>query len=1344
MRNAAFLFGMFSECTNLRHLDVASWDMPNLDSFGAIFENCENLTFIDLSGWDTSSVNLQQQQGAMGDPYQRAFFGSGIKVIRLGNKNSRAIIAAMRERFPKSHLMAQSDKQWYTAFLIPSGKADTYSASGAFPDVIQAVTIESKSLLAPTDVLHKTAALDKSDRIFNQVPKAHVRAYSISSSTANMSCLTIYQKANGKIRKIASAGRDGDFGMVPYDQFEVGEKVFLSVTDAQGRIIETHPLLLTVEDSGTRDIPTSFEIGDGVKLTLSNWPFNGQTIEMPVCSFPVTSKISADGKVQMGINIPLMSSDDPEWDSKIRDAGYLKDLVSDGKNKNILSRHKESRKKARASKLEPTIAGFVEGDLATGRFKGELAIEVSWRTAQENQVSVLGVPVVIEVSGGIDGSGTFASDNIVIADKKLKIREGSFKVDLSGTVGLYGGVGFAYVASAGIWGSITAGGSANLLPKWQLNELYLQGKCGLKALILGKSFTLTLSPEDKLKWYLYRRNNTFLPLGAQMSSPLSDSTAGMDPEFVQLPLSRSYLPRLTSWDADAQETPESAHRLQGNAYPDAQIQMVETEGGMLATFLADDEERNDANRATLMWTRYDESTHAWTSPQPVWQDGTMDCYPSLCQDGSGGAYIVWSDSRQAVGDQDSLTDIARHADVALAHYDATSQTVTDCQFVNETPDFYEAGIRVASIDGKPTVAWYQNMPQNIAGDTGEHGIILATQDDGGWSCREIATATGLVTGIDVGSLSETGIAWAADADGLIETQSDTHVMLWEDTNGTRTIGAEGSWNPCFAKAEHGTVLAWGQNDSMIYMDDRHIVKHAFDGLPYTNWRVIGDLADNAIVTYLRYADNRGNVVGRICSEGTWLDEDALVTDQGKNVLSYATTFPDGTPCTMWISANETADTISEAEIWFSSGGTQSTARLDSARYDNNAILASVTNCGATPITDAKVSVSENGQTVAEGTAETTLSAGENTEITIPMQLPNDGQTHEYEVAVTPGSLEGTPISIRIGEPKLRLSSEHTLEDGTETILIKVSNAGIAPTSTGTLSVYDMTGEERLLDETSLPALAGGESNIIRYLPDNGNFLADDGIGMVEIRAEADDGSGHVLKATDFVKALTDYDETFDAQAPGEHAATFSDVDTSTSHWDEVTWLAACDVSTGWTNNDGTRTFRPYDSVARADMAAFLFRLARRWGIVEDDWQASAEQQVIFRDVNASTPHAREIWWLADVGISGGWETGSGHREFRPYATVARQDMAAFLFRLARASGRGGIGDSWTADTESRQKFLDVDGAASDNHHDEIWWLAEQGISTGWELNGGRHEFRGLQNVARCDMAAFLSRMNKLD
>ena len=115
-----------------------------------------------------------------------------------------------------------------------------------------------------------------------------------------------------------------------------------------------------------------------------------------------------------------------------------------------------------------------------------------------------------------------------------------------------------------------------------------------------------------------------------------------------------------------------------------------------------------------------------------------------------------------------------------------------------------------------------------------------------------------------------------------------------------------------------------------------------------------------------------------------------------------------------------------------------------------------------------------------------------------------------------------------------------------------------------------------------------------------------------------------------------------------------------------------------------------------------------------------------------TDHWESIFCLSGSGVTAGYNDGS----FRPYAQVARCDMAAFLRRLARGMN---VSDAatWKPSASDWKRFSDV--TRSTPHAEDVLWLAHAGISTGFP-NG---TFAPYANVARCDMAAFLRRLSKL-
>ncbi|MFW2514702.1 bacterial Ig-like domain-containing protein, partial [Demequina sp. SO4-13] len=97
--------------------------------------------------------------------------------------------------------------------------------------------------------------------------------------------------------------------------------------------------------------------------------------------------------------------------------------------------------------------------------------------------------------------------------------------------------------------------------------------------------------------------------------------------------------------------------------------------------------------------------------------------------------------------------------------------------------------------------------------------------------------------------------------------------------------------------------------------------------------------------------------------------------------------------------------------------------------------------------------------------------------------------------------------------------------------------------------------------------------------------------------------------------------------------------------------------------------------------------------------------VEFSDIDGNE-HAAAIEWLAAQGISTGWETENG-TEFRPFNSITRDAMAAFLYRYA---------GSPDVTLPAQSPFVDADESLE--HYEAIVWLAQEGISEGWDTNAG--------------------------
>ena len=203
----------------------------------------------------------------------------------------------------------------------------------------------------------------------------------------------------------------------------------------------------------------------------------------------------------------------------------------------------------------------------------------------------------------------------------------------------------------------------------------------------------------------------------------------------------------------------------------------------------------------------------------------------------------------------------------------------------------------------------------------------------------------------------------------------------------------------------------------------------------------------------------------------------------------------------------------------------------------------------------------------------------------------------------------------------------------------------------------------------------------------------------------------------------------------------------------------------WMLPYGETAFKPYEKhlaatrpiqTTAAIYEGKIYAIASAWG--EQDgriFRATQAEEIptepiIFTDVDSTNPdeskrtsHYNDILWLAENGISTGWKnTDSGTYEFRGTAPVVRQDMAAFLRRLAKSEG---VDVSLPEDYKNpfRDVFPpDENGKGGTPHYEDILWLAYTGISKGWDMKDGTFEFRGGETVKRQDMAAFLQRLSK--
>ena len=198
------------------------------------------------------------------------------------------------------------------------------------------------------------------------------------------------------------------------------------------------------------------------------------------------------------------------------------------------------------------------------------------------------------------------------------------------------------------------------------------------------------------------------------------------------------------------------------------------------------------------------------------------------------------------------------------------------------------------------------------------------------------------------------------------------------------------------------------------------------------------------------------------------------------------------------------------------------------------------------------------------------------------------------------------------------------------------------------------------------------------------------------------------------------------ETPEKPSIQFTDITKSSKFFREIMWMAEAGISTGFKSTDasGKQTFeyRSKSAVTREAMAAFLYRLEAPKGY-------KAPKVSPFADVKTTDKFYKQIAWMYSEKISTGTKQASGKPKFEPKASITREAMAAFLFRMEAPKG-------WKAPKVS--PFADVKTA--DKFYTQIAWMHADKISTGTKQPSGKPKYEAKSSVTREAMAAFLYRV----
>ena len=170
---------------------------------------------------------------------------------------------------------------------------------------------------------------------------------------------------------------------------------------------------------------------------------------------------------------------------------------------------------------------------------------------------------------------------------------------------------------------------------------------------------------------------------------------------------------------------------------------------------------------------------------------------------------------------------------------------------------------------------------------------------------------------------------------------------------------------------------------------------------------------------------------------------------------------------------------------------------------------------------------------------------------------------------------------------------------------------------------------------------------ITAVPEKGNALE----SLTVTDEDGNELEVHSIGGNKYTFIMPGGEVTIRASFAGDVPVGFVDVPADKYFYDAVMWA----VRSGITGGVDATHFAPYASCTRGQLVTFLWRAAG---------EPAAESGEGFADVKTGSAFYQAILWAAENEIVGGYDDGA----FRPNAAVSRQQVAAILWRFAKAQG----------------------------------------------------------------------------
>lgn len=919
--------------------------------------------------------------------------------------------------------------------------------------------------------------------------------------------------------------KNGQFQPTKQDKKHPRSEIEIQTLDQSGAVQKSTRINLEVVQEEEKE--SSFTFGRNLKFTVDDSiPLLGG-LEMSLSSFKlpvyfvVEPKDDMTSVCRLGVNLlesDLRDIEKTKIFSACTNMDFLNpDALMEKRNK-FLDQMKKSSKKKKVGfmpglDMSFEIYGYAECEIpASNVLKGKLFVEISVEGSVEGQAG----PVVLagDITGTVGSNGEFTLDTI-----ELKNWGGTLGIHGGLELTAFAGLGLAYLASVGVYGSGEFGLDATALPysRSGFNSIWLNGNLGVMGRLLGHSVKYALLNG---KHYLYNRDTDY-----GRSSENAVNVGEVLSDYDEYEATVGNYDTDAKWQGEVQNSTRAYSQektLLKNTYPETAPVMFTSGSDTVMVFVNNCQGRDTADTAALYYSVHTGGTE-WSTPKLVADNGTADYNPQVASDGTN-SWVVWNDASSSLKGISSIEGIASKMEVAAAKYDSSThsfQTQTTLTSNNQ----YEIMPQISVLSGQPVVSWTLNSNGDLWRLSGTNNIYAAQYANGKWTSKKVTEIRGILAGEAIGTLNGVPYyAYIADEDGNIQNAEGRNGYLINIQTGSRIVlEGEQVTNVRFGKVGGTNQLLWTDAEGKLYSrsGEEAAIIHSFgqEGMIGTVRQVIqgenGRAAilltrnsENASDAYITYYDpelKKWSELSRIIDSSAYVEQiqgafigDKLVLSFNERQINVDNDKDTGTNNLKCKTITQESVELKLDDVLFWQKDVQAGSALP--------LELTVKNQGNKACIREKLLVKQNGTAILEKELNEEILSGQTKTISVSLMLPQEMKKSEYEIRLQGLNTEGRVITetsknITLGNADFRAESRIYRNGDLYTVGLTVYNDGYAAGSCKAI-YYNADNPSEVYGEQSVPNLEPEEiwNTSMDFTPED---VGNRGFAKIGIRIESE-------------------------------------------------------------------------------------------------------------------------------------------------------------------------------------------------------------------------------------------------